>query len=93
LALVPSAVGNPPTTSICHNSIGAPRSQRFHFRERRSRRFGSIICARTNARYAADSDGNGDTLRLANSNTNRLGPQYGRERRSSNNAASTLAGI
>jgi len=53
----------------------------------------SIIRARTNARYAADSDGTGDTLRLANSNTNRLGPQYGRERRSSNNVASTAAGI
>ena len=79
--------------SICHSSIDAPRSHRFHFRERRSRRFGSIICARTNARYAADSEGNGDTLRLASSNTNRLGPQYGRERRNSNNAASTVAGI
>ena len=38
LALLPSASGKPPTTSICHNSIGAPRSQRFHFRDRRSRR-------------------------------------------------------
>jgi hypothetical protein len=30
------AVGerNPPTMSICHNSIGVPRSQRFHSRER-----------------------------------------------------------
>jgi hypothetical protein len=35
----------------------------------------------------------GDTLRLASSNTNRLAPQYGHERRSSNNAASTQAGI
>ncbi len=34
LALVPSARANPPTMSICHNSIGAPRSQRFHLRER-----------------------------------------------------------
>ena len=38
LALVPSDSGNPPTMSICHNSIAAPRSQRFHLRERRSRR-------------------------------------------------------
>jgi hypothetical protein len=43
LALVPSASGNPPTMSVCHNSIGAPRSQRFHLRERRSRTLGSII--------------------------------------------------
>ncbi|SHS92539.1 Uncharacterised protein [Mycobacteroides abscessus subsp. bolletii] len=93
LALVPSANGNPPTTSICHNSIGTPRSQRFHLRERRSRRLGSINPARSNARYTAEADGNGATLRLASSNTNRRGPQYGRDRRSSNTAASTCAGI
>ncbi len=28
-ARVPSATANPPTTSICHNSIGAPRSHRL----------------------------------------------------------------
>jgi hypothetical protein len=87
------AITRAQTTSICHNFIAAARSHRFHFRERRSRRFGSTICARTNARYAADSKGSGATCRLANSNTNRFGPQYGRERRSSVNAASTLAGI
>lgn len=92
-AEVPSANGNPPTTSICHNSMATPRSQRFHFRERRSRAAGSIIAARTNARYTADSDGTGATLRLANSNTSRRGPQYGRDRRNSNTAASTSAGI
>ena len=54
---------------------------------------GSIIPARTNARYTADSEGTGATLRLANSNTNRRGPQYGRERRNSNATASTCAGI
>ncbi len=27
---LPSASRNPPTTSICHSSIGRPRSQRFH---------------------------------------------------------------
>jgi hypothetical protein len=32
LAQLPSASGKPPTMSICHNSIGAPRSQRFHLR-------------------------------------------------------------
>ena len=35
--LVPSASRNPPTTSICHNSIGRPRSHRFHRRSRRRR--------------------------------------------------------
>jgi hypothetical protein len=50
LALVPSASGNPPTMSICHNFIGAPRSQRFHLREHRSRLLGSIMPARTKAR-------------------------------------------
>ena len=74
-------------------SIGAPRSQRFHLRERRSRNVGSIIPARTSARYTADSEGTGATLRLASSNTNRRGPQYGRDRRNSNTAASTCAGI
>ncbi len=49
--------------------------------------------ARSNARYTANSDGTGRTLRLASSNTNRRGPQYGRERRNSNTAASTRAGI
>ncbi len=75
------------------NSIGAPRSQRFHFRERRSRTAGSIIAARTNARYTADSEGTALTLRLASSNTDRRGPQYGHERRNSNTTASTSAGI
>ena len=93
LAEVPSASGNPPTTSICHNSIGAPRSQRFHFRERRSRVVGSIIPARSIARYTADSEGSGATRRLPSSNTSRRGPQYGRDRRSSSTAASTCAGI
>jgi transposase len=37
-ALVPSASANPPTMSICHSSIAALRSQRFHLRERRSRK-------------------------------------------------------
>ncbi|GFG80280.1 hypothetical protein MPRG_35560 [Mycobacterium paragordonae] len=90
---MPSTNGKPPTTSICHNSIGAPRSHRFHFRERRSRNAGSIIPARTNARYAADSEGTGRTPRLSSSKTNRRGPQYGRDRRNSNNAASTAADI
>jgi hypothetical protein len=36
---------------------------------------GPINPARTNARYTAEGDGTGDTLRLANSNTNRRGPQ------------------
>jgi hypothetical protein len=67
--------------------------QRFHLRERRSRRLGSIMPARTNARYAADSEGSGLTRRLASSNTSRRGPQYGRERRNSSNSASTSAGI
>ncbi|BAN30784.1 hypothetical protein MAHJHV45_45470 [Mycobacterium avium subsp. hominissuis] len=49
--------------------------------------------ARTKARYTADSDGTGPTRRLASSNTSRRGPQYGRDRRSSNRAASTTAGI
>ena len=93
LAEVPSASGNPPTTSICHNSIGSPRSQRFHLRERRSRLAGSIIPDRTNARYTADSEGTGAKVRLANSTTSLRGPHYGRERRSSNPAASTDAGI
>ncbi|GFG82314.1 hypothetical protein MPRG_55900 [Mycobacterium paragordonae] len=70
-----------------------PRSHRFHFRERRSRNAGSIIPARTNARYAADSEGTGRTPRLSSSKTNRRGPQYGRDRRNSNNAASTAADI
>jgi hypothetical protein len=43
--------------------------------------------------YTADSDGTGATLRLANSNTIRRGPQYGRVRRSSSSTASTGAGI
>ena len=73
--------------------MATPRSQRFHFRDRRSRAAVSIIAARTNARYTADSDGTGATLRLANSNTSRRGPQYGRDRRSSNTAASPRAGI
>jgi NAD(P)-dependent dehydrogenase (short-subunit alcohol dehydrogenase family) len=51
------ASAKPATKSICHSSIGAPRSQRFHLRERRSRRLGSIIRARTTARKAADSEG------------------------------------
>src|ERR1700756_2451565 len=93
LAEVPSANGNPPTMSICHNSIGAPRSQRFHLRERRSRTLGSINPARNNARYTAEDDGTGETLRLANSNTSRRGPQYGRDPRNSHTAASTAAGI
>jgi hypothetical protein len=55
LALVPSASGNLPTMSICHNSIGAPRSQRFHLRERRSRTLGSIIPARSHPGSSASS--------------------------------------
>jgi hypothetical protein len=43
--------------------------------------------------YAADSDGTGATLRLANSNTSPRGPQYGRVRRSSSSTASTCTGI
>jgi hypothetical protein len=42
---------------------------------------------------STDSERSGATLRLDNSNTNRLGAQYGRECRSSNSVASTLAGI
>ncbi len=61
LGLVPSASTNPPTTSICHNSIGEPRSHRFHFRSRGRRASGSISPNRTNARYTPDSDGNGST--------------------------------
>ncbi|BCI82895.1 hypothetical protein MTY66_45200 [Mycolicibacterium sp. TY66] len=62
-------------------------------RARRSRNRGSINPDRTNARYTADSEGTGDTLRLVSSNTNRRGPQYGRERRNSSTAASTSADI
>ena len=49
---------------------------------------GLIIPARANPRYAADSDGNGDTRRLANSISTAAAP-YGRDRRSSSIAAST----
>jgi hypothetical protein len=45
------------------------------------------------AQVGRDSEGTGFTRRLDTSNTNRRGPQYGRERRNSNNAASTCAGI
>jgi hypothetical protein len=50
LALLPSASRNPPTTSICHNSIGAARSQRLNRSLRRCRRTGSTSPARVNAR-------------------------------------------
>ena len=40
-----------------------------------------------------DSEGTAAAPRLANSNTNRRGPQYGRDRRNSNNIASTSADI
>jgi hypothetical protein len=49
-AVDPSASPIPPTTSICHNSIGAPRSQRFHDSRRRRWAPGSINPARVNAR-------------------------------------------
>jgi hypothetical protein len=76
-----------------NTSTVAIHTERKNGSERRSRTVGSINPARSNARYTADSDGTGDTWRLANSNTNRRGPQYGRERRSSNTVASTWAGI
>jgi len=47
---VPSVNPMPPTTSICHNSIGALRSHRFHDSRRRRRAPGSISPARFNAR-------------------------------------------
>jgi hypothetical protein len=56
LAQLPSASGKPPTTSICQSSIGVPRSQRFHLRERRSRSPGSMMPARSSARYAPESE-------------------------------------
>ena len=40
---------NPPTTSICHISIGTPRSHRFHFRSRRPADLGSISPSRASA--------------------------------------------
>ncbi len=49
LTEVPSASPIPPTTSICHSSIGAPRSQRFQDSLRRRRAPGSISPARFNA--------------------------------------------
>lgn len=80
LALVPSASRNPPTISICHNSIGAPRSQRSHLRERRSRDHqpGPHQCP-VHRRFR----GHRAHLALVSSNTNRRGPQYGRDRRNS----------
>jgi hypothetical protein len=62
-------------------------------RDRRSRTAGSIIPARSKARSTAEDDGTGHTCRLISSNTNRRGPQYGRERRNSSSTASTCAGI
>jgi hypothetical protein len=50
LAVVPSASRNPPTTSICHNCVGAARSHRRHSCLSRRRRPGSITPARTSAR-------------------------------------------
>ena len=47
LAWLPSASRNPPTTSICHSSIGAPRSHRLQYSRRRRRGCGSISPART----------------------------------------------
>jgi hypothetical protein len=49
--------------------------------------------ARTKARYTAEAEGSGATLRLANSNTSRRGPQSGRDRRNSTTATSICAGI
>lgn len=48
---------------------------------------------RSSARYAADSEDIGPAPRMASSNTNRRGPQYGRDRRNSNGATSTPASI
>jgi hypothetical protein len=48
-AVDPSASPIPPTTSIGHSSIGAPRSQRFHDARRR-RAPGSINPARVSPR-------------------------------------------
>lgn len=76
LALLPSASVKPPTMSVRHNCIAA-RSQRFIFGSA-DLRCRSIICAHTNARYAADSDGTRLTPHLPSSNTNRRGPRYGR---------------
>ena len=64
-------------TDIGLNSIGAPRSQRFHLPERRSRTAGSIIPARSKARYTAEDDGTDDTCRLTSSNTSRRGRAMG----------------
>ena len=48
LAWLPSASRNPPTTSICHSSIGAAALPPFEPLLRRCRRTGSITPARTN---------------------------------------------
>jgi hypothetical protein len=93
LALVPFDNTNPPTTSICHNSIGVERSHRFHLRSRGRRASGLISDNRTNARYTPASDGNGSTPCRANSNTNRFGPHDGCARRNSATTTSTSAGI
>jgi len=96
LAWLPSASRNPPTTSICHNSIGAARSQRLNRSARRRRTNGSTRPARTSARYTADSDGScraGTSPRRTISERIRRGPQYRCRRRNSNTTASAAAGI
>lgn len=50
LAVDPSVSPIPPTASICHSSIGAPRSQRRHVSRRRWRAPRSMSAARINAR-------------------------------------------
>ena len=45
-AVEPSASRNPPTTSICHNSLAMPRSHRFQVWLRRRRADASITFAR-----------------------------------------------
>lgn len=81
----------PPTTSICHSSIGRPRSHRFQSWLRRRRANGSIRFARRSARYTPDSD----TVvpALASSNTIRRGPHPGCTRRSSRTVTSAWGSI
>jgi hypothetical protein len=93
LAWEPSASRNPPTVSICHSSIGRPRSHRRQLRRRRRRWSGSTSPARTRHRYTADSLGAGDLPRRDSSCAIRRGPHPTCVRRISSTAASTAAGI
>ncbi len=93
LAEVPSASRKPPTRSICHSSIGPPRSQRFQISLRRWRLTGSMTPARTRHRYTADSDGAGVTFLRTNSRASRRAPQYRCARRNSSTRTSISAGI